>query len=74
MALLALGILMGYRLSSLMQSAKTKSSSMAQATQTKSLSSQELKPQSGALKSMTPLERSLEDSAEIRNKIEELLK
>ena len=29
---------------------------------------------SGALKSITPLERSLEDSAEIRNRIEHLLK
>lgn len=32
------------------------------------------KPESGALKSMTPLERSQEESKEVRERIEELIK
>lgn len=72
MALIALGIVMGYRLSRLITSASIKKSS-TYLPEKESLLSQEVQSQSGALKSMTPYERSLEDSKEITERIEHLI-
>ena len=68
MALIALGIYLGYRL----KSSVTESFTAPTVKDSKPLL-EKSQPTSGALKSLTPLERSLEDSKEIKERIEHLL-
>ena len=71
MSLIALGIYMGL----LYGRKETKPSTSQKTTDTGSQASKlSSKPTSGAIKSMTPYERSLESSKEIRERVEYLLK
>ncbi len=76
MVLIVLGIFVGYQLCKRMTTAahQTRYTSSTQTISDEKPRSPILKhDQSGALKSITPLERSLEQSKEIRERIEDLL-
>ena len=70
LSLVSLGIFVGYRLKLGMTAHQEQSTSLTQAPLS---SGQSPKSGSGALKSLTPLERSLEDSKEIKERINHLL-
>lgn len=70
--LLTLGIWVGLKISRLTTEPTQSATETLKAGLPKQVTKSNL-PVSGALKSMTPLERSLEDSKEIRERIEHLL-